>query len=157
MVALQKDIGPRVLWYVKQIKHYLDIDRYPLWKRLFFYKVYRPFVLFVYHVLKLPVLMKIDADGKPCWEERQCFCTSEERAEELTRGKKWWSYNPVYEDVCLPVETSVIGKQVETGNGDRHERKEWPLWATKQTDKYMQNAVLHEARTLIERLEQRHL
>lgn len=132
MVAARKglEVVPKRRWVVRQIKHYLDIDRYPLWKRVFFYKVYRPFVLFVYHRLKLPVLMKLDTKGQPCWQELQAVCTSQKLADEMIKGKRWWSYSPVYEDTCGPVETATSGPCVDSGShtGDMHTR-DWQIEA----------------------------
>jgi hypothetical protein len=131
MVALEKHIEPRKLYYARQIKHFLDLDKYPWWKQFIFYRIYRPFVMFVEHTLKMPVLMKLDADGKPCWEERQGVFTAEEDAQRTIAGQRWWSYVELFENVALPPETCVVGTQVEVGRdaNEVHVRENWPTRA----------------------------
>lgn len=48
---------------------YGHLEKWPLWKRLFFTQIYRRFFRFSFNYVHIPAQTTIDAHGEICWQE----------------------------------------------------------------------------------------
>lgn len=48
---------------------YGHLEAWPLWKRLYFKLIYRPFFRFSFDYVHIPAQTSIDAHGEICWQE----------------------------------------------------------------------------------------
>lgn len=105
-------------YYVGQRKEELDTGA-PLWRRLFFAYVYRPFLRFCYFKLKIPTFSGADTDGTMFWLEHQTICHSRVEAVRLANKPGWYFHRlPVGEslpdatcacqDHTFPAEAQVV-------------------------------------------------
>lgn len=121
-------------YYIGQRKQELDRGA-PIWRRLFFAIVYRPFLRFCYFKLGIPTFSGADSDGTMFWLEHQSICHSRTEALRLANRPGWY-FHALPVNATLPEATCACKDHLfpaELGVVDQYEHARNPTVRVEQS------------------------